>query len=330
MLEVLLVVTLSLHLLCVHAAVWAPAWALAAERISTGGIAGASIDGELTRRLWRLAGLGAVVGALLGAALIGLEALRAGPAWQALGRLPIGRWGWFAAELAFSLFLMIVVHRLGPRRGWLQRLRWLLAAAAVANLLYHFPIFFTATAFAAGRLTELPEAIAGDDWRALRFDVHSYSMALHHVVAGLATGGLIAAVAASRAADSDQAESSCPVDDSRRLAVWGARVALGASALQAVIGFWVAMVLPEPLAGALLGGDHLAGGLLAGGVVASLYLMHLLGPAALGDVDRRTLHRASIVLAAVVLLMTAALQRLRTADRAEATASLPPVEARMS
>lgn len=320
MLDLAIIVTLVLHLLCVHAATWLPAWAIYAE----GRVAEAP---QIARRLWGAAAIGMAAGLALGGALIALEAAAGSRPWRVMQKLPISRWEWFSGELVFSVLLFALVFWFRPRGSAGRLLRYLVAAASVANLAYHFPQFFSALAAAAGRVEELPETIDSSLWRSFRFQAEASALAVHHVLAGVAAGGVFAAALATWRPRGEQLGAGASAG-AGRLAAWGARVALATTLLQVLVGLWVTVVLPSSMQNALFGDDAASGLLLAAGVMASLYLMHLLGPASLGEIDGKQLVRAVGVLAIVLLLMTSALQRLRSIDGA--AAQFPPINQRVA
>ena len=92
--------------------------------------------------------------------------------------------------------------------------------------------------------------------------------------------------------------------------------------LQLPVGVWVLLALPEPIKGALMGGDLPASGLLGIAIFAALGLMHQLSAVALGDTGRKSLLQAMGMMVLVVFLMSATLERVRVI-RSPATSQLP-------
>ena len=81
-------------------------------------------------------------------------------------------------------------------------------------------------------------------------------------------------------------------DEGGTLAIWGARVALGATALQLPLGTWVLIQMP-PVAQQSVLGDDLAGSLmLLGSILAALILLHHLATVAMGDVAPNVISRS--------------------------------------
>ena len=86
----------------------------------------------------------------------------------------------------------------------------------------------------------------------------------------------------------------------------GGKIALGASLLQLPVGVWVLFALPQAQSQRIMSsGTAILFGIA---VVTALWLMHQLAMVALGDVSRRRLSVATLIMALVVVLMTATLQ----------------------
>ena len=102
-------------------------------------------------------------------------------------------------------------------------------------------------------------------------------------------------------------------DEGRTLAIWGARVALAATALQLPLGMWVLVQMPSVAKQSVLG-DDLAGSLmLLGSIIAALILLHHLATVAMGDAAPRVVFRSIVLLLVVVVLMTGTMHRVNKA-----------------
>jgi hypothetical protein len=84
----------------------------------------------------------------------------------------------------------------------------------------------------------------------------------------------------------------------------GGRISLWSTLVQMPVGIWIVLALPDVQAERILLGNPL----FISAVIVALGLMHQLAMLALGDVTKRRLSVSTILLMAVVLLMTAALE----------------------
>jgi hypothetical protein len=84
-----------------------------------------------------------------------------------------------------------------------------------------------------------------------------------------------------------------------------------ATTAQILVGVWVLFELPPAMQNQVLGEDLTATALFGASIVAALGLMHHLSVVALGDVSRRVVGRAALLIVLVVLLMVATLHRAR-------------------
>jgi hypothetical protein len=125
---------------------------------------------------------------------------------------------------------------------------------------------------------------------------------IHVLLASFAVTGLsLGWIGAARI----QEESAQP----NGVAKLGGQIALYASLLQVPVGVWVLLALPEAQAQRIMTtGAAFVFGIA---VVAALGLMHQLAMVALGDVSRRRLTLATLLMALAVVLMTATLQLAR-------------------
>src|SRR5262249_13067807 len=94
---------------------------------------------------------------------------------------------------------------------------------------------------------------------------------------------------------------------SRRVAVNGAWLSLGATLLQIPVGVWLLTVLPEGRTERIL----CSAPIFWPAIFVALALMHQLAMLSIGDLSRRRLSTATMLLVIVVILMTAALYSSR-------------------
>ena len=224
-----------------------------------------------------------VGGAMLGLVAIGLciSLAPTNPFTVLLTRIPSARWKMVAGEWAFSVALTAVALGLlsRPRTALIRWTSFLLLAAAATNLLYHFPMFFTACHAAAVQvaptdLTTLDARLESQAFKQYRFSPYVIALAVHHVTAGLAWSGILFAQFAVRLQQSQYSES----DSASYLAAarWGARIALVATLAQVLIGPWVALRLPLASRNAVMGGDLPVTLCLGAGILTALWLLQIL------------------------------------------------------
>ena len=144
MLEALLVLVLSAHLLATNLAGAAPLVAMWLDRRQAR--RSDSLAGEIGRYLLGQSLIWLTVGIALGAATLGLVWL---VEWEtfydAARRLPAARYWWGVPELVFYYVCVAAYLYLwkSPSTAWLVGLRRFLGLLAATNVLYHFPLLFT-------------------------------------------------------------------------------------------------------------------------------------------------------------------------------------------
>ena len=299
MLAILLILVLTLHLAAVGAAAAAPLACIWLEwREGRGDEAAGRLGRYLARRslLWLSAGI--VLGALAGAIAWWLH----GQAWLDTFRPIPTRRLWFGLlELAFYYLCM------GLYCGFWERLRQrrvrhrLLALLAAFNLLYHFPPLFSAVAVLALR----PE-LRDQAFITLLLHPEALARTLHHLLVCGVLAGVAWMLATLRVE-----HSSSNTDDDRRLAAWGARLALAATVLQLPAGIFLLIQLPAVSQARLLGGDWTCACLFAAAILAFVGLLHHLAAVALSGGTRSEILRAAALLGMTMLLMIALGERTR-------------------
>ncbi|HWC89701.1 MAG TPA: hypothetical protein VG433_08600, partial [Pirellulales bacterium] len=221
-------------------------------------------------------------------------------------------------------------------RPWLQGI---LAVLAATDLAYHFPPLFSMLALLASRPELADVELTSQVNRSLMLDPQIMAMVLHVWLAATAvTGASVMLLVAGRLPTVAQAPpaaalansiaaapaGSAPDAAAQGIARMAAGWALGATVLQLPVGVWVLLTLPDRGQSALLGSDMVATLLFVASLAAVLGLLHHLAAVALGDALRGQVRRAAGLMLAVVLLMTAALDRTRHRTDDLATASGPP------
>lgn len=313
MLQLAIILLLATHLLAMNIASVAPvagAW-LRSRRGGDPQRRAAGATGVFKLSLAAL-GCGAAVGGLL--LLAPSAGMRA-----ALARFPQDAY-WFAgAEILFSAACLYGCVKL---RNW-PRVTWLLVFLTSTNLLYHFPPLMAVL----GELAADPNWAADEviNRRALlrlwtRPEV--LSLWLHFGLASVAVG-CVAAIAYWRwkvALASTDEEAAVDALISRRLAAW----AFGATVLQIPVGIWLLLASDEAARQSMMGDDWIATASLAAGVWVALGVMQSLAVMAWGDVERRQLGRACVLLVVTVVLMSATLKTSRQAG-VEPAAIAPPI-----
>ncbi len=316
MLEVVLVLLLTVHLLLADVAMVGPLASVWLDwRSGRNGETAMEQAGLTTARLssWALT-LGIVVGVvLLGARWI----LNNGAYLEAVAALPRSRL-WFAGfELLFYFACM------GAYTGlWRRWRRWrlahrLLAVAAATNLLVHFPALFVIISVIRQRPELLSSAVDSAEFRRLLVDGEVMSRVVHvWLAAVVVTAAVLMGLGLRMSADESRRESAI------RLIRGGALAGLMATLVQVPVGFWVTLQLPEKSRSPLMGGDVLVTCLFLASVGLALALVHQLAAIALGDVEVRPIRRAVVMLVLLVLLMVGTRSRADHASHLGRTA--PP------
>jgi hypothetical protein len=307
--DLLLIAIFGGHLLAVDVAAAGPLLAIWLEWRATR--RGDVFAGEIGRRLaiWSLAA--AVIGVGLGLlTALALPQLEPPEYRQALSRVTPYLWWSVAGELAFYVACIAGYILLWKR--WQSHRFWhrALAVLASTNVLYHFPTLFTIVSALSMRpqLADLP--LDAPLFRKMLVQGEVVSRVVHHWLASLAVAAVFAMWLAAKKSQSPDPGGS---GDRSAAAIvkQAARMALSATTAQVAVGIWVLLTLPAAMENQMLGEDWLATALFGGSIVAALGLMHHLSVIALGDVSRRLVGRAALLIALVVLLMSATLHRAR-------------------
>ncbi|HEY2759703.1 MAG TPA: hypothetical protein VGI75_03150 [Pirellulales bacterium] len=224
-----------------------------------------------------------------------------GSFWWLLRRsISTERWWFITDEITFYLVCLSTCAFLCNRLYRHRWLIWLLAVAAGTNLLYHFPPLFTVLAI----------KFEQHDWRLLDHTAFLHQMLapeavariLHVWLASFATAGLALAWIGSLALQPTQIENDPSPHSS--VARTGGRWSLWATMLQIPVGVWILFALPDVQGERIMVGNPI----FFGGIVVALGLMHQLAMLSLGDISRRRLSVATLMLIIAVILMTAALE----------------------
>jgi len=201
------------------------------------------------------------------------------------------------------------------------------------NLLYHFPFLFEIISRVRSGATQPTGIVDASVFRSLMMEDAVLPQAVHFGLASFAVVGIAlfghalqaarlvvednptapdAAEPAEAATDAGQATDlvSDLAPDARRIAAWGARLALAATLCQIPTGLWLVMKLAPDAQQRVLGSDPLATGLLGVSILLTLGLLHHLAALAFGSPRRNSMILAMGLTAAIVTLMTAVLQRI--------------------
>ena len=302
--SILEVAVLSAHLLAVNVATAAPFVCVWCEWRAMR--PGNEALRDVGRRLARDCVVLFLIGAGLGLVELGWLFWRSDPAdLEALRTMPTSRWWFGGLELLMYLGCMLAYwygYDRWRRRGW----QWLLSIAAGTNLGYHFPALFTIVSLVSERPELWGETIK---FRELLMDRETLARVAHFWFASFAVTGVLAMrpwrarteeLEARNAVDTPNA---VPSENDVRGTLFGARLALVATAVQMPLGIWLLTTLPRASQNLVLGRNLLATGLMVAAVVTSLGLMHLLASLALGDVERRLVRRAALLIVAIVTMM---------------------------
>ena len=197
-----------------------------------------------------------------------------------------------------------------PQRWWHR----LLAIFAATNLLYHFPPLFTMISLMSTR-PELASAVLDRSLYVELFtDGETLARVAHHWLSAVATTGVLVMLVGSRKDRS--VDSNAPSISRAWAAIFGARAALAATALQLPAGLWLLLVSSAAVQSRLLGGDIAGMALFGSAIVAMVVMLQFIAVAALGDDSQGTAIKAAVLLILVLLLMSAVLDRMRSEEGA--------------
>ncbi len=329
LLDLLIVVLLSAHLMAMNVATAGPFVCLwLARRTRRNNDALANLTGAWLARL-SLVGLtgGIVLGGLV---LCAIWYHRPEPFFRAAELIPRTRYWFGIAELAFSYVFMLIYLATWQRFAG----RWWHAGIALlagTNTVYHFPPLFAAI----GVLTTRPEAwnkaeLNRQAFLQLLCEPETLARTSHFVLASFAVTGVLLLGLAMRLAKRESSR-----DKAQQLGVWGGWLGLAPTVLQLISGLWLMLTSPTPLQAALTGGETWSTVLFVASLLAAFALLPSLAASAFGTATRRDYLRAMMLLTVAILCMVAArhisLQRMydRYAPRPgairEAQTSLLPV-----
>jgi len=335
LLQIVLTLLLSVHLLAVNVSMAGPLACLGLEWRARRNNDTASQN--MARLLGRHCLLAFALGVGLGIVLLGLIWLMPGQRYfAALGTIPASRLWFGLGELVFYLGCMAGYLLLAERRGGWSVVRWLLAIFAATNLMLHFPPLFAIISTLASRGSSPLAVLDRTAYYQLLLDPEVMSRVVHVWLASLAvTGALVMGLAArgARRADASLPESDS-IDPNSALAVWGARLAVVPTVLQLAVGTWVLVKLPTATRETMLGSDLVATALFMVALISAVRMMHQLAAVALGDTERRQVTGAVWSMALVVVVMVAAWTRTQAAvaeehDQATSEAALRPAAIRI-
>lgn len=317
MLEIVLAVLLTAHLLLVDVAMAGPLVSVWLEWRA--GRRAEQPSDALARRLavlslWALAG-----GSILGGVLLGIRYLADDRAYfVAVAAIPQDRIWFSLAELLFSFVCLGAYVALWTRWRGRRVLHRLLALGGASNLLIHFPTLFAVIAVVSARPEFSGEALDRAGYRRLLIDGEVLSRVTHVWLAAAAVTGIVVVALAMRTS-----EATLPNPARERHLKGGARLALAATLLQFPVGVWVVLEMSEAAREPLMGGDWLATGLFLIALLFSVQLLHLLSAIALGDTEARQVRRSVAVMTVLVLLMVGT--RLRLNGQAESVTLTAPL-----
>ncbi|MEZ6115889.1 MAG: hypothetical protein R3C28_04860 [Pirellulaceae bacterium] len=311
--DVLLTVLLALHLLAMNIASAGPLVTPFFE--AKGSVV--ENDARLGKWLSWFAVYAFVVGMLLGLGVAGVLWLAGETTFfNALPRFAYKiKWG--VAELAFFLACMVPYALLWDRaiRGgrifkWLHRA---VAVLAATNLLYHFPVLFRVIVLVANGRSgkDGTNDIRAAEFREFGFTPEVISFACHFALASVAVVGVAVMWRAvrMRANTTDDSLAANDSDWQTRAIQRGARITLFASALQILVGIWVAYSLPRVSLNKVLGQDMAATACLGVSALLTFLLLQLLTPLAFGEWKKSAVVRCKLLLMLIVVLMTHTLRK---------------------
>lgn len=311
MLQIILVLVFSAHLLLIDIAMAGPLVCVWLEWRATRCADPLADRAAMTLArlsIWALAG-----GILIGGLLLAARWWRNDDAYfTALSVIPVSRMWNGLAELLFSFVCMAAYVALWDR--WRKRpvLHWLLAIAASSNLLVHFPALFAIVSVLSTRGQQLGQVLDGAGYRLLLVDGEVLSRVAHVWLAAFAVTGITLMAIGQRLGGEPQTSAA-----GQRLIQHAAWLGLVPSLLQIPSGLWLAWQMPESAREPLLGGDWVATGLFFVSMLLAFFLMHTLAAIALGDHEPKQIRRSIATLLILVPLMVGTRVRLDSDASAE-------------
>ena len=329
-LELLIIIVLALHLMCVNVAAAGP---LVCMWLDWRGGRGDPLADRVGRFLcWKSLALFLIGG--------GLGLLLAFLHWddayhEVLHKFPskifFGMW-----ELVFSFVLVsvsAVLWHLAPRSNLARWGRILLLLLAGTNLLYHFPFLFAIISRVDSGVLDPRGIVDASVFRGLMMEDSVLPQAVHFGFASFAMVGITLigfALWCERSRGENETDKDERVDqespdpaaenevvratemgeDAQRIAAWGARLALGATLSQIPTGIWFVVRLSPDAQRSVLGADLVSTGLLGVSIILTLGLLHHLAALALSAPRKKSMVLAMTMLIALVTLMTGVLQRI--------------------
>lgn len=299
---------LAAHLVCVNIAAVGPLaciW-LEARARRTGQVSADTLGQWLAHLCCKLLLVGMALGMTLGWI-----------AWQrgdtgllvALERVPFGRLQWGVAELVFYYACMLPYAAFWSRlrkRYWIHRV---LAIFAATNLIYHFPPLFVVIKNLSGPTTDTAP-LSSREYLHMTMQPDVLSRVVHHWVAAVAVVGAAVMLQARRMTPDTGDTVSGEKPDSAVYIRAGAWAALIATLLQIPVGLWVLLQVPATWRDQLLGGEWWQTSLFVASMAAGLATLHALAAVAFGEVQRKQIRTAALLLLLTVLLMAAAVSQL--------------------
>lgn len=231
---------------------------------------------------------------------------------SAMPRIPPRKF-WFAGgEIVFSLACLALAHWMlrGAARGENSKAtRWtvlVLCLLSSTNLLYHFPLLFSAIAVLSiqGDVIADPILFPGFFFRP---DV--FWRATHFVIAAFSLAGVHLAWAA-------HSRSRLPLGDEtilslKKVETSAVIVSLVGVVAQFLTGIYLATLLPAEARDRLLGEDLWSVACLAGAIIASAAVLHFLCGNLINEKSPTALRRAWIALVLIFFLMSGSRHRGR-------------------
>jgi len=316
LLELLIVVGMTVHLLAVNLACAGPLVCIWLHFQSKKD----SLYDDLGKQLAWASLAALLVGIVSGGIL--LFATPSPGLQEALGRLPSRAYHMAGYELIFSLVCMLIYVL-----TWKAMREWRLSHALISllgatNLIYHFPPLMLVLGKLAANPTWSEEAIIDRPvFLKLMYRGEISSLAVHFGLASFAVAAVTVLILLSRKAADDAQQTSV-----KQLARGASVIALLANLLQVPVGIWVLATLSTAERGTLTGGDPISSLMFVSGLFLTFLLLQRLAAIAFGDVQPATLRRVGMLLVVLVLVMTATLRGSRSHSRLIRTAAenLPP------
>lgn len=297
--QIVLILIIGLHLVCVLTAAGAPLIALVLHGRRMQRRLSVSQSGGAKLVFWSIVGLW--VGTFLGGIIGWLS-------WDGIFSAKLSMLSnkvfYLVLEWLFSMVLLSWVYWWWRKSevvvGWKHVTRGLLLLFASLNLLHHFPIFFSAMGAISDELALAGGKLSGDEFNNLAFQSAGISKTLHVIMAAIMIGGAALTLLGTR----EYVLGGTVEQGWSKLAQWGARTTFVTYLIIIPTGVWAVINMSDGRMDALMGDDSAATICFGFAMLLVVAQMHQWSQIAFGKVEVRKVAQAVTTLITTIILMT--------------------------